>query len=120
MIDQTKITAFLAEKIGQQLANAQNATQRNEILKDAMDSDMVDHLQQVADGDRIHDKLQSVVNNPEIRDRIQISERAETLYRLREAQLEQAPARVHEHLRTDGSGEPFEGKGSLGNMDSDT
>jgi hypothetical protein len=115
MSDQTKIAGLVADRLGQQLANAQSVTERNEILKAAVNSDQAEHLKEIADTDRITDKVESVTSNDKFLDRVHLSDRALALHKAHEAGLEDAPERIHERSRTEDVPEPS--YGSPGNME---
>ena len=119
MVSQTKLAGYVAEQLGQQLANAKNATERGEILRNAANSQKAAQLQAKANPDRVHDKGQSVQENQELLDRVHISQKAQALYHAHEVQLKGAPDQVHERAQErakDGDPKPPE-QGILGSMD---
>lgn len=118
MIDQTKITGYVVERLGQQIANAQTVSERNDALKDAVNSEQAEHLQETVDKDRINHKMDGVENNEQVRDHVHISEQAMMLHRAHEVHQNQSvptPERVHEHLQSNDI--PAPPGGSLGNME---
>lgn len=118
MVDQTKITGYAVERLGQQIANAQTAAECNDALKDAVNSDQAEHLQEIADKDRINDKMTCVENNEQLQDRIHISEQAMALHKAHEVHQNQsasAPERAHDRMQSNDIPEPP--GGSLGNME---
>lgn len=115
MSDQTKIAGFAADRLGQQLANAQSVSERNEILKDAVNSDQAEHLKEIADMDRVADKMESITSNDALMDRVHLSDRALALHRAHQAGLKGAPERIHERSRAEDV--PETSDGLPGNME---
>jgi hypothetical protein len=109
MSDQAKIAGFAADRLGQKLASVQSVAERNEVLKDAVNSDQAEHLQEIADRDRIADKMESITSNDALLDRVHLSDRALALHKAHQAELEGAPERIHERSRTEDVPEPTDG-----------
>lgn len=118
MTTQAKLVGYVAGSLAQQLANAQNTAERNEILKDAVNSEKAAQLQNRANADRVHEKTESASENTVVLDRVHISPTAQELYRARETELANAPERVHEHAQNPGpKPDPDPEAGILGPMD---
>lgn len=120
MISQTKAANYLGEKLSNQLANAQSVQERNELLKSVANSQQVEHMQDITDGDRLHERLDSAQKNPRIQDQVHISPKAQELYKAQESKLDQAPERAHAHAQKpqeEVAPKTKEPTGALGNMD---
>jgi hypothetical protein len=80
MVEQTKVTQILSDRLRNQLQGVQTAAQRNQLLKNIVNSErggnQIDHV----NADRLHDKLEGVQKNPVIMDRVHISPEAKALY----------------------------------------
>ena len=120
MISQAKVVNYLGEKLSNQLANVQNAQQRNDVLKNAANSQQVEHMQDITDADRLHERLDGAKKNPQVQDRVHISPEAQELYKAQESKLDRAPERAHAHAqKTEEEVAPKakEPTGALGNME---
>ncbi len=79
-MEQTKVTQILSDRLRNQLQGVQTAAERNQLLKNIVNSErggnMIDHI----DADRLHGKLEGVQKNQVIMDRVHISPEAKALY----------------------------------------
>ncbi len=99
MSEQSRITEHLANRIGQQIAGAQNAAQRDKTGKSVLNSQQTDHALDLVNDERVHDKTQSMQKNQELLDRVHISPEAQALYRAHESGMTQTPERAHERAQ---------------------
>ncbi|MBU0518435.1 hypothetical protein KJ564_05820 [bacterium] len=118
MVDETRATSALSQRLAGELMAAKTAAERNASLKDIMDNEQVQHMRDAVDEERLAEKLEGVKENSRIMDLVHISPRAQALYRAQEAKLDGAPERVHERLNGPSEEEkPGPEQSVLGNMD---
>ena len=79
-MDQTKVAQILSNRLQNQLQGVQSATQRNQLLKDVVNSQQGGNLIDHVNADRLHGKIEGVQKNPVIMDRVHISPEAKALY----------------------------------------
>jgi hypothetical protein len=118
MVEQTRITDPVAQKLANQLLEAQGRAERDEVLDNVRDSNQAQHARDTVDEDRLTEKVESVLKNERIGDQVHISDRAQKLYRAREMELKGVPERAHVRAQegTERPG-PFSKQGSLGNLE---
>jgi hypothetical protein len=79
MVDLSHAIGFLAQRLGPQLVNARTAAERDEALKNALNSPQWNHLMD-QEGDKVHEKVQAAEQNPQIMDKLHISPEAQKLF----------------------------------------
>ena len=115
MVDQTRAAGQIAERLGSQLMEARDLAERDGALANLRDSQQAQHTRDTIDEERLQERIEAAQENQRIRDQVHISERAQALYRAREAELDGAPERAHARRQETGNQEPEQT--ALGNMD---
>ena len=107
MVDQSHVIGVITQRLGHQLAQAQDAAERDQILKNALNSEPLARTLNQIDGNRLREKEADLRHNPEFMDLVHISEEGETLYRrLYEAGFKEAPEKIHERRQDHSSETP--------------
>jgi len=118
MVEQPHVTEYLLN-IGQQIANAQTAEQRDRIAETVLGSQRLANALDHVDDERVHDKMQSAAKSLHIQDKVHISEEAQALYHEHGADMTALSEKVHDRHQEPPE-EPVRPKGALGPMEAET